>query len=165
MFNLLKSNRVGSTERTPLLCLPSQDSRGIACADGLVWWGKEVGGPFCRIVLDGQGEGEWRYRPELGYDNRRNARLAARAAQGDVSRRSSVGGDGDGGRALAAAERSLVVEDTMAAVEGLLACPRRRCCSQSMRRGWRRMRGSKTVAGRSQEMNLRPELEEATWAT
>ena len=86
-------------------------------ADELVWWGKEAGGSFCRIALDGQGVGEGRYRPEPGYDNRRNARLAARAAQGDVSRRSSVGGDGDGGRALAAAERSLVVEDTMAAAE------------------------------------------------
>ena len=60
-------------------------------ADELVWWGKEAGGPFCRITLEGQGEGEGRDRPEPGYDNRRNARLAARAAQGDVSRRSSVG--------------------------------------------------------------------------
>ena len=27
---LIKSYRIGSTERTPLSCLPSQDSRGIA---------------------------------------------------------------------------------------------------------------------------------------
>ena len=75
-------------------------------ADELVWWGKEAGGSFCRIALDGQGEGEGRYRPEPGYDNRRNARLAARAAQGDVSRRSSVGGDGDGDTTSAGGSRA-----------------------------------------------------------